>query len=243
MKKILLSIATIFSLVSVVSAQSITVNIDGETTNISGTTEMIPVITEVVYNHHLIDFVYNNNTGSTQDWTVTRVILNETPGWSNYLCWGTLGDAGVCHPANSDIIWSAPNIATVPNGGAARVQAYVTAPTGGTATYRYYVSNDGQTYLDSLDLQVNSALSINENSKVSMTVAPNPSSDYFVVNTSNADNGSIKIVDVLGNIISEEAMTASSKKINVSNFRNGVYFVIIDSENAKPVTRRIIVRH
>ncbi|MCO4815133.1 MAG: T9SS type A sorting domain-containing protein, partial [Flavobacteriales bacterium] len=40
-----------------------------------------------------------------------------------------------------------------------------------------------------------------------------------------------------------EAMTASSKKINVSNFRNGVYFVIIDSENAKPVTRRIIVRH
>ena len=243
MKKILLSIATIFSLVSVVSAQSVTVNIEGETTNISGTTEMATVITEVVYNHHLIDFVYNNNTGSSQDWIVTRVILNETPGWSNYLCWGTLGSAGVCHPANADITWSAPNIATVPDGGAARVQTYVTAPTGGTATYRYYVSNDGLTYLDSLDIEVNSALSINETSKVSMTIAPNPSSDYFVVNTSNADNGTIKIVDVLGNVISEERMTAASKKINVSNYRNGVYFVIIESENAKPVTRRIIVRH
>ncbi len=243
MKKILLSIASVFTLVSIVSAQAITVNLVGETTNISSTTHDTPLITAVVYNHHLVDFVFNNNTGSTQDWVVTRVILNETPGWSNYLCWGTLGDAGVCHPANADITWTAPNIATVPDGGAARVQTYATAPTGGSATYRYYVSNDGQTFLDSLDLQVNSALSLNETSKVSMTVAPNPSSDYFVVNTSNADNGTIKIVDVLGNIISEEKMTASSKKINVSNYRNGVYFVIIDSENARPVTRRIIVRH
>lgn len=226
-----------------VSAQSVTINIDGQTTDVSGTTQTADLITTSVSNYHLIDFIINNNTGASQDWVVTRSVINETAGWSNYLCWGAVGSNGICHPPNTTTFWTAPNVASVANGSAAKVQTYVSAPTGGSATYRFYVSTDGQTFLDSVDMEVNSALTIEETNTVSMTVAPNPSSNYFVVNTTNANNGTIKIVDVLGNTLKEEKMISSKKKVDVSNYRNGVYFVIIDSENAKPVTRRIIVRH
>jgi hypothetical protein len=49
-------------------------------------------------------------------------------------------------------------------------------------------------------------------------------------------------MDALGTTISKETVI-SSKKINVSDLRNGVYFVVIDIPGSKTITRKVIIRH
>jgi hypothetical protein len=52
----------------------------------------------------------------------------------------------------------------------------------------------------------------------------------------------MRIVDVLGNVVSKETITGT-KKIDLSNFRNGVYFITIETSNGKTINRKLIVKH
>ncbi len=115
---------------------------------------------------------------------------------------------------------------------------------GGTAHLRYtvYVNN---TVMDSVDIIINSTLSAPSISKeaVDVTVYPNPVANYLNINASGIDeNIRVQITDVLGKEVYDETV-ASTKKIDVSDFKNGVYIVAV-SENGKPIkTKRIVVKH
>jgi hypothetical protein len=115
--------------------------------------------------------------------------------------------------------------------------------TGGIAHYRYYVSEDGSTYQDSVDVIADFTASIKQvKEEVTVSVQPNPASDYAMIALNNADNGTMRIVDVLGNVVSKETITGT-KKIDLSNFRNGVYFITIETSNGKTINRKLIVKH
>jgi hypothetical protein len=57
------------------------------------------------------------------------------------------------------------------------------------------------------------------------------------------ETASVRIVDVLGNVLLKESTINGSKRLDVSNFRNGVYFVIVESHGTKSITRKVIVKH
>jgi len=247
MNKNLLTILAFLTFGYSFAQDGIEIHVDGVGSDVSGTivSQTLDPSTELPIDIHLI---VTNNTGSDQQWRITVVRLNVPGDWSDVICWPPL-----CYIPNADSYvtpeGNAPTIvngtSTTAQGSSAEIKPGFTpgiAPS--SAEYMYYITDTTGIFVDSVQLNFDFIADIKEvKQDVTISIAPNPSSDYFVVNTKNADNGTMKIVDVLGNIISEEKMTASSNKINVSNYRNGVYFVIIDSENAKPVTRRIIVRH
>jgi len=57
------------------------------------------------------------------------------------------------------------------------------------------------------------------------------------------ENANIKVVDVLGNTVYNETITNGSKNVDVSSFKNGVYFVIVEVPGIKPMNRKLIIRH
>jgi len=246
MKKIVLSIIAVIGLSSLSVAQ-IEIYKTGTTNDISGS--------ELVVNawqggEHHNDFYIVNSTGSAQTWNVTRTKINEITSWSDYLCWGPEGGFGNCYPASgmTQTSWTSPanDAPTIAPGDSAKLSSYITPDYVGSAdqVYRYYVGTTSNPKMDSVDVRILFTVSLNEvTPQLSINIAPNPSNDYFVVSAEGSETSSIKIVDVLGNVILSEQMNTASKKVDVSNFRNGVYFVIIESNTAKPVTKRIVVRH
>jgi hypothetical protein len=114
-----------------------------------------------------------------------------------------------------------------------------------TGTYRYYVTDAATgTYLDSIDLTINFALAVNPiKQNPTISLSPNPATDNVTVQLGNTETGSVRIVDALGNVVYNEQIANGTKSIDVSNFKNGVYFVIIDPSDAKPVNRKLIIRH
>lgn len=239
MKKLILSILSIVTTGLVFAQSSIT--LEGSSTVISGTA-YTENLSSAVYDLHVVDFIVHNESGSNQQWKITRKHINNPAGWEDYLCWGLNGAFGNCYPVNSNAVWScgAEMILADSSG---RLSTYVTSPTGGTGHYRYYVSTDGVNFIDSVDIIVNNTLSVEEKASLSINVSPNPASDNLTINASGAGETSVRIVDVLGNVVLNEQVFTSKKTFDISRFRNGVYFVTVEAEGFKPVTRKVIVRH
>jgi hypothetical protein len=112
----------------------------------------------------------------------------------------------------------------------------------GCGEYRYYIIS-GQTILDSIDIAVCKTVAVDELEPFSLTMAPNPASSYFTIKTTGSESATVKVVDVLGNVVMTASIMGTSKTINTESFKNGVYFVIVESEGQKPINRKLIVRH
>lgn len=240
MKKIILSLFSITLISAAVNAQAITINVDGTSTDISGT-EHVEIVTSAVEDELLVDFIVTNNTGATQNLSITRSHVNLVSGWSDYFCWGLSGQAGMCYAVQAAAVWTC-SAETVGDGEQGTLQAYINAPNSGTSTIRYYI-NDGSTYLDSVDLVISSTASIQENVSLSLNVSPNPANNVVNINMTGVNKADVKIVDVLGNIVFNEIVAETTKKVDVSRFRNGIYFITVDAEGIKPTTRKLIIRH
>lgn len=241
MKKTLLSLIAIAGLSMSLSAQ-IEIYVDAGTVNMSGEVENY-ALTGAVSDHHMVDFIYANLSENDETWTITRRVMSQPASWSNYFCWGQNGQFGNCYDTSYLEYFNSGSL-VISSQTEGLVSTYVNAPDAGTAVYRYYVSNDGgTTFLDSIDLMVSSTADVPviTAEQLSVKVAPNPATEYILVSTTGASSATVRIIDILGNQILKSTIS-ESKTIDVSEYRNGIYFVIVESKGTT-INRKVIVRH
>jgi CRISPR/Cas system-associated protein Cas7 (RAMP superfamily) len=56
------------------------------------------------------------------------------------------------------------------------------------------------------------------------------------------ESASFKMVDALGSTMVKETIY-SNKKINTSDYKSGLYFIVFDISGQKPITRKVVIRH
>lgn len=239
MKKTLLTILTIAGFAGLSFGQ-IEMSV-GSSGDISGTQiDRTSSGEEVIVDVHVL-----NSTGTTQDLTIQRTWINETPGWSDFICWGASSDpfGGVCYGASSMNPWTTGSSLSVAADSSGIIAVHI-QPTGdnGCTIYRYAVM-DGPTELSRLDISVCKSASIEEVSPLSVSVAPNPANNFVKIKTNGAEGATVKMMDVLGNVVLKETVMGSSKTINTESFRNGVYFIRIEADNQRTINRKVIVKH
>lgn len=239
MKKTLLSLLAIASFTSLSFGQvEMSVGTSGD---ISGTQiDYTSAGAEVV-----VYVTVENTSSSSMDLTIERETTNPASGWTDYICWGHESDpfGGVCYPVSAQNPWVTGQSVTIPAGEAGEIQVHI-KPEGdnGCPVYRYTVM-DGATELSYLDISVCKSASTEELTPLTVSVAPNPAKSFVNVKTNGVEGATVKMVDVLGNVVLKETVMGSSKTINTSSFRNGIYFVIVEAEGSKPINRKVIVRH
>jgi hypothetical protein len=105
-------------------------------------------------------------------------------------------------------------------------------------------------YLDNLNVsnQTSTGLESLEESLPMMDIFPNPNAGIFSVNISNVNNDSnvsIKVLNTIGQVVSSPLNLKGSANgiysVNLSNLSNGVYFVTIQTDSNKLVTKKIVV--
>lgn len=222
------------------SAQTLTINEYGNTIDISGTTHMV-TLTTTTNALHIVDFVVNNESGSSQPWLVTRKILSQPAGWSNFFCWGLAGQIGNCYEATPDIIFDG-GMAVVANGASAILSTYVTSPGAGCAEYRYYISTDSVNYIDSVDMQVCNVLDLEDLQTIDFTMAPNPAQSTVAINSSDFSTGSLQIIDQTGRVIRAEEIVMPYM-LSVDALENGTYFLRISIDEDRILQQKLVVRH
>lgn len=191
-----------------------------------------------------------NNTGSTKQWRITRKRLSIPNNWTDGLCWGQCADQfGICYGASqmASNPWTTSESANfdILDGECGKLKPQIDPDDfySGSAHYRYYVSENGFTYQDSVDVVVDFVAAVKPvQAEIGILVQPNPASDYVLISMNGAENGYLKIVDVLGNVVLKESISGS-KKIDLGDFKNGVYFITIETGSGKNLNRKLIVRH
>lgn len=234
---------TILSLLAIgfmsTSFAQVSIALDGTTTDISGTSIDYFLDPSVTDEQHT-NFTVTNVSGSDINITVTRLRLDNNPSWTDYLCFGTTCYGASQMPTNP---WNTPDQFPLADQEAGAFYSYIT-PNDATAAigrYRYYIMSGGSA-LDSIDINITKSLGVNEITKANLSLAPNPANESVSVTIDGVDNANVKIVDVLGNIVYSKSVNATTK-INVAEFRNGIYFVTIEGDNKKTTTKKLIVKH
>lgn len=223
--------------------------------DISGTTYTINVTESGLIVQH---FAVKNVSGADQYMRVKRLQMNvPSSDWNDALCWGQDPDTdfeGGCYTAaqmNTNP-WSSPNVTstnhapTIGDGNIGDLKLDIEVGTVGVAHYRYYIMpNQGSAPIDSIDVEVTRTLGITEEKEeLGMTAYPNPVNNILTVNTTGVDDGSVslRITDVLGKVVYNDEV-GTIKKIDVNDFKNGVYLVSVFDKGNLIQTRRIVVKH
>ena len=250
MKALFLSLLCTLSVASI-AQNNIVIHLDGQTNDISGQTHTVVAPSSASFD---IPFDVINNTGSAAQWRITRKQLSVPAGLTDALCWGHSTDpfGGTCYSSGqmNTNPWTSPGsqsvLFTINDGeyGKMKISIDPEDNTFGQAHYRFYITPNGLTMLDSVDLVVDYVAATKPTLKeeLSITVAPNPSTEYVNIQFSGADQLNLKMVDALGNVITREVLT-SNRKINVSDLNSGVYFLVFEASGSKSITRKLVVRH
>ncbi len=259
MKKILhiLSIALISTWTS---AQSIIVT--DESNNVienAGVVSLSLSTNELISGEYLEPkFLVKNNTDENLVLFIRRTIVDVPSQWEDQVCWPPS-----CFITNNAATYSTPTGTTIrttvlanssltnhieihaddtPFTAYIKPNIYINN-TFGVGTYRYEVvdfeSND---VLFTFDLELTTTLTTSNLKKEStISLAPNPASDIVTISIPDGGSGSIQMIDVLGNVVYNSEFTGS-KKINTATFKNGVYFVVINTNGMK-TNKKLVVRH
>lgn len=238
MKKTILSLLAI-GFMSTSFAQ-VTIALQGTSTDISGTSIDYFLDPSNVDEQHT-SFDVKNVSGAGITIAIERLRLDSNPTWTDYLCFGVTCYGASQMPTNP---WTSPDQFTLADNEAGLLLTYITPNDNGAAIgrYRYYVVSGGQR-IDSIDVNITKSLGVNENKiTTSLSIAPNPANEFVSVTIDGAQTSNVKIVDVLGNIVYAKQVN-SSTKIDVADLRNGVYFVTIEGDNKKTITKKLVVKH
>lgn len=121
-------------------------------------------------------------------------------------------------------------------------------PCNGSTQLRFIVyAND--VVVDSVDYIINQGtLSTPTISKqqeeASLSVYPNPVSSWMTISTQGlGGNFDVKVTDVLGKVVYNESVSGATKKVDVSDFKNGVYLVTILEKGVAVQTKRVVIKH
>ncbi|MCF8408224.1 MAG: T9SS type A sorting domain-containing protein [Crocinitomicaceae bacterium] len=249
MKKFLVAFSFFLSLAAL-AQDGIVITLDGQTVDISGGTHQMIAPSNAVFD---VPFEVVNNTGQTHQWVVTRLKVNVPTGWADGLCWGHGTDpfGGTCFSSTQMVgsPWSTPGsqsvLFNIADGEYGKMKPQINPDdfTSGQAHYRYYLSDLGSGYSDSVDLIIDFVATVKPiKEDVTVSIVPNPASDYINITVNGMENGTLKMVDILGNVVYKDAIV-NSKSIATSNFKTGVYFVTIDAPGSKSISRKVIIRH
>ena len=124
---------------------------------------------------------------------------------------------------------------------------------GQSVVYLKFESRSGHgnnIYLDNvnIDNQTSTGLSSLEESLPILDIFPNPNAGIFSINISNVSNDSkvsINVLNTIGQVVSSPLNLKGSANgiysVNLSHLSNGVYFVTIQTDSNKLVTKKIVV--
>jgi hypothetical protein len=183
-----------------------------------------------------------NNTASTQNVLMKKVLLDSILGSVNSFCFGT--------NCFSPFVYTSPDAIDIPAGYTDSTFSGHYQPYGhaGTTIIRYvfYLSNNPN---DSVSVRayfmVFPAGVENRTASASLTgIYPNPANNSATVKYAVPGSAKLMVRDILGTIkYNEEISGTGSVAINTSSFSNGMYFCTLFVDGKAGVTKKMIVQH
>jgi hypothetical protein len=108
-------------------------------------------------------------------------------------------------------------------------------------TFHHHDTDMERLMLDNFLVLESDNMSINETELNGVSIFPNPSNGVFTVTSTEADVYTIKVMNVLGEVVSKKSIEGIvNETFNMSNYTAGLYFVKVSNATSENVQRIII---
>lgn len=224
---------------SLLSQSGILIQIEGQTNAMNGLVHEINLTQsspEIIGGYPLdVKFRVTNQTGSDAQWTITQKRIFRPNDWTETLTWLTF-----CYSPNSDLFETyhsqvnpVPVIlngtSTTSDGTMAfiNVRPMVTSTITTFAHYRYYLTDPTtHDFIDSVDLQINFTLSLNEMKTDKVLLYPNPAATELFISQEGMQYLKYEVFDQHGKIVLKNEITPN-ESIDIQTLKNGEYQIRI----------------
>ena len=95
--------------------------------------------------------------------------------------------------------------------------------------------------IDAVLIPTVTALGSNVDESIQFSMYPNPASDYIYLNIKNAEFVQASVINASGAVVDSFNVSDTETRIDISNYAQGIYHIVISSEN-KVQTEKFIVR-
>lgn len=215
---------------------------DGAGEDISGTTLTLSG-GELLYK----TFDIKNTSGTVSSLKVERIKLMETEGTSDFVCWGSSPENGICYPASNvspNDLW-ASGLFDIETDTPGWLSIYYNANENvGNTHFRYYITNESDTRLDSIDIVYASTVGIESKENYDINIYPNPANDIINISLKiGIADVDLTIYNIIGEAIVEQRLIAGLNTLKTNSLVNGVYFYAIRNKNETLQTKKLIIKH
>nr|WP_294860011.1 T9SS type A sorting domain-containing protein [uncultured Fluviicola sp.] len=198
---------------------------------------------------HAVTFNFKNKSGNSKSWKIERFRIIDTPTWEDRLNWGVANDPlqeqGYTPGQMASNPWTVAYSYTVDSENSLNLTAITNVQGSGTELYRYYLIENNGVRIDSVDLRVTTTLGVLDKKKEFISIFPNPVSEILTIQQ-ESDNPQaayeFKITDSQGKVIFTEFIHKLDH-VDVGNFKNGVYSVLIFKDKEQMQTIPIVILH
>lgn len=226
-------------------AQSVEISLSNTSVDISGTVYQVAISDNEPFD---INFDIKNSAIDSQSYTLTRILLSNPMDWTYGFNWNHPSDFSQMNsfPFSPDSIYQgAEGVVLAPNEIGKFVFHIIPPNEPNTSVlYRFYVVDEMQIRVDSLDILLNGTLEVFETdlNQTSLEISPNPANNTIRIHTTRHEDFTLNIMDVFGKIILHQKSN-NYESIDVSAYENGIYFILISGEGMNTINRKLVVRH
>jgi len=196
-----------------------------------------------------VHFNITNLTGTDQQCTITQRRIERPTNWFESLMWNV-------HVNPSSDLYETPNSLGNPtytilngtnqtsDGNLAQlgVHLYMSSSATDHALYRYYITNAStHEFLDSVDLEINAVLGIDELTEQNITISPNPSQGTFHLNLDNTTIETIIIYNQEGKRIALPRIDSNSS-FDLRLIDDGLYWAEFILNDGSIIRKQIIIK-
>lgn len=97
------------------------------------------------------------------------------------------------------------------------------------------VYGDMESSVETVDFTYEKAVGINNANAFDFNIYPNPANNWVTI--SGAQNSSIQVISVTGNVVLMSDNTEKLAKVNISELSSGVYFIKVTNDEGSAVKR------
>ena len=84
---------------------------------------------------------------------------------------------------------------------------------------------------------------LNDINTLQLSIYPNPAQSNFIIKGEQEIKGALKLYSVTGKLVNEQTVDSKHTIVDVSTFGDGVYFMILQTEQGVSMSRAITVQH
>lgn len=231
------------------SQSNMTITLEGQTDVLNGlihTENFYPTSSNYSNEILMVHFVVSNQTGVDQQCTITQKRIDRPANWSESIVWN------MHFIPNSDL-YETPNTLgnptfTIINGsdmttdGNQAILGVILimseSPTN-HALFRYYITNtQTNEYIDSVDLEINALLGVDELESSSLNMYPNPNSGQVNFSIDGQFLENIRVYNQEGKLVLSPILN-ENQTFDISPLDNGTY--LIEFVSSKGILRKQLV--